>query len=414
MREPEARSAKPDAWSVLRSSIGAIFLTTTALMTAATAAGGTEATTLTAMLVGLFVAPVVSIYRDATYWTRKVRTWQRAAARAEDDHTAIEVDDTAITITTFGSIPNSLALDARGIDGRLDHLGAVVPPETAAEFRKLAVLTGATVRDGTLRIPLLYTARTNRRWTVKKQLKRFIAMAQRLSVAPGHVPAFLLDNATAAATPEDAALCVRALLRHHPASAALETATERLLNAPDPRTRVLCAAELGPRGRDTLRVAMTDLSLDPAIRAATVAPLSRLFGTGATRWLAGQLAHDCAPIAVAVLTAMIERGDEPDEATVIALLARLDLSERAEAGDAIAVLGALEAMGTARAIEHLIAARERGERPLVPLHADRAIAAIRDRLGDAEAGALSLVAPDEHDGALSLVGDAGAVSLVED
>ena len=99
------------------------------------------------------------------------------------------------------------------------------------------------------------------------------------------------------------------------------------------------------------------------------------------------------------------------EQTLLRLLAREAAEVRAAAARA------LGQVGTVRAVEPLLALTEGLlASPSVKQAAREAVASIQSRLGDAEAGRLSLAAPAEREGALSLSGDeppGGELSLPE-
>ena len=208
----------------------------------------------------------------------------------------------------------------------------------------------------------------------------------------------------------------------------------------DPAVRVLAAdLERGDRSKRVLSGIVVDARIDAQLRATAFERLVAIFGYASGKGLTAQaleqpeaalrrvaavaageaqdtaqlerlceLAREEQPaLSEAVAVALGRLGDPRAEPALIALLART------EDGVRIAAARALGLIGTVRAVE-----------PLLPftkglLHGDLHAAArdavrrIQERLGDPEAGRLSVVA-DSPAGAVSVADDPGKLSIVKE
>jgi HEAT repeat protein len=146
-------------------------------------------------------------------------------------------------------------------------------------------------------------------------------------------------------------------------------------------------------------------SLAPAVRKEAIVGLGKLGHRPAVERLCS-LAASADPETAAVLaSALAKIGDSAAEPALLTLL------EREEEGQKIAVVSALGHVGTAAAVEPLMDLTGRVLSSELGRAAEEAIARIQSRLGDVEAGRLTLAELTEHEGALSLSREGGELSL---
>jgi HEAT repeat protein len=121
------------------------------------------------------------------------------------------------------------------------------------------------------------------------------------------------------------------------------------------------------------------------------------------------LAADVVPaIASLVATALGKLGDARAETTLIGLLGHEVIEVRAAAASALGLVG------TVRAVVPLLPLTEGILHGELRQAARDAIRKIQSRLGDAEAGRISLAGAEESSGAVSLTTEGGEVSIAQD
>jgi HEAT repeat protein len=145
-------------------------------------------------------------------------------------------------------------------------------------------------------------------------------------------------------------------------------------------------------------------SLNPAVRKEAIADLGWLRHRPAVGRLCNLVTTTDPETAAVLASALAKIGDPAAEPTVLTLL------ERREEGLKIAAANALGHVGTATAVEPLMALVGSGLSDLGRA-AEEAIARIQSRLGDVEAGRLTLAKLAEREGALSLSREGGELSL---
>jgi hypothetical protein len=269
-----------------------------------------------------------------------------------------------------------------------------------------------------------------------------IGLVTRLA-SPLDPPAELERNAREDPLPGVREQSLLALARSYADDPRSEATLLAATNDPSPRVRLTAGRELRERGVPTLLSLLGDESLGDTLRAETVTTLGRRFPEemvepllkqalrtrriamataiaelagrfrfeGAAATLARIVRIESGALAVAAARALgaSRAGDSFDAEPAL-----IEALGRDEPGLALAVIGALERVGTAAAVLPLkrCADGDRGE-PEVRRAVGRAVAAIRARTPGASPGQLSLAAAPS--GQLSLVPDAaGKLSFAGD
>jgi HEAT repeat protein len=146
-------------------------------------------------------------------------------------------------------------------------------------------------------------------------------------------------------------------------------------------------------------------SLNPAVRKEAIADLGWLRHRPAAGKLCRLTATADSETAVVLAWALAKIGDPAAEPTLLSLL------EREEEELKIAAANALGRVGTATAVEPLMKLTGSLLGSDLGHAAEKAIAEIQSRLGDVEAGRLTLTKLTEREGALSLSREGGGLSL---
>jgi hypothetical protein len=276
---------------------------------------------------------------------------------------------------------------------------------------------------------------------VPGMVRQLVSLAQRLSIAPSAVPERLALNATTDPLPTVRLRNLEQLRSSFFSDEATRNAHRAALNADQPNLRLAGAVYLGEEGVPTLRELVlngevaTDLRrrafehfLDRTSAEEAVPVLRQLLDAppaGMLPAIVRGLGRQAVP---ELLRRTMDYIDQLDEETAVDLVVMLESSsvegiepvllhllERESDAVRAAAAQALVRHGTIRAVEPLLALtkglRTSGR---VKLLAQDAIRQIQSRLGDVEAGRLSLATPAEQEGALSLAGgadEAGALSL---
>jgi HEAT repeat protein len=299
------------------------------------------------------------------------------------------------------------------------------------------VTRGATVKDGTIceeRLGVVDDA-----GYLSHLLEQAAAAARELAAGAGDIQRALLENARGDPVPEVRLLNLKALVQRDPASPAASEALIAALDDPDGRLRLLWAAALRtPSSAAVLASLVSDPSMQPDVRAealralgqgrpyAEVAPTLAAALDDADQMvqreavaLAGKF-RDASlydrivrlgpragdELAEAMAQTLGQLGDRKAERPLLLLLARDSIAVKIASATALGLVGSIDAVepllplvkGLLESAELKEAARE-------------AIRRIQARLGDADAGRLSLLGESEQSGALSIAAPTGAVSL---
>lgn len=324
-----------------------------------------------------------------------------------------ESSGVALELDSRGRIPGAVTLRAENrLDGvrkalsgqdvlvgdvEFDAQAHVQGPEDAvlAALREparraiLPLLTGnrATVKDGVLRVEL-YGAVDGE--LVKRMLSGMATTARALCVPS--VPEALADGARTDPNPEVRLRSLQALLKAWREHEAAKRAARAAIIDANPRARLAAARLLGDEQAATALKALADDASVPAeVRVGALETLLELRPEFLAESLRGWAADEglAAPAARALGTL----GDSLAEPVLVALL---DHPQQAARAAAVEALGAI---GSVKVVE-----------PLTRLLEDRALASpardairkIQARLGDADAGRLSVAPERDPCGAVSL------------
>jgi HEAT repeat protein len=367
----------------------------------------------------------------------------RIRPRGKHGHIDIEVDGQ-------GAIPHVLSLGAenlftRSLDGEdiqtghpaFDYRARIFgKPEEAVAlldsatrelvFREV-VDEGARVDGG--KVTLVHRGMGG----VPDLVRRLVALGKRVSMLPAEVPGRLARNAA-----EDSLSSVRLrnltlLQERFPALAETLDASRAALASDQPNLRLVGARFLGAEGLDAAEALALSAEVEPDLRRQALQHFFHHTDAGRAVPVLEQLAASSPP--AELLPALVEAaGRIRHVPTLERLLGQADglgdsavaslAGAVAEANDAAAEEGllrlltreaaevraaaarALGQVGTVHAVEPLLALTEGLlTSPSVKQAARQAVARIQSRLGDAEAGRLSLAVPAEGAGALSLPGE---------
>lgn len=370
----------------------------------------------------------------------------RIRPRGKHGHVHIELDGQ-------GAIPHALSLGAeniftRSLDGEDIQTGhpafdyrarifgkpeeavSLLDPATRDLVLREVVDEGARVDGG--KVTLVHRGVSG----APDLVRRLVALGKRLSILPGEVPGRLARNAA-----EDSLSSVRLrnlilLQERFPEAAETQAASRAALASDQPNLRLAAARFLGAEGLDAAEA----LALSPEVEAdlrrqalqlffrhadagRAVTVMERLAAASPPAELlpalveaAGRLRHvptlerllaqaeglgDAA--AADLAGAVAGAGDMAAEEGLLKLLAREAAEVRAAAAHALGQVGSVRAVEPLLALTSGLLAS-----PSVKQAAREAVTQIQSRLGDAEAGRLSLVVPSGDAGALSLAADESA------
>lgn len=266
------------------------------------------------------------------------------------------------------------------------------------------------------------------RWLTER-IDFIAAVANLLSVNPDTLAQRLAQNAVHDSDPEARQQNLLFLLAPEThAAPELVTATARaLIGDPQPLVRVRAARQLGAEGHATLLALLKDVQAEMPLRAVALAALHEGNADDIDEWIASFLAPSPAELTRAALVIVAARSLSVHLDRVLDLTSASDASLRAAAARTLSALEsplieprllelladdeeevqvaaaeALGRIGDIATVEPLLSFTRRfGRTPLREAARD-AIARIQSRLGDVEAGRVSL-AEDELAGAVALV-----------
>lgn len=320
---------------------------------------------------------------------------------------------------------------------------AALSAPARTHLRTLIEANGA-VRDGMVVLRQAAYKSSDAEWLT--QMLQFLAqLAQLLSVTPDVLAERLVQNALTDPSPGVRLQNLRFLLdpNTHVELPVLMSTARTLLGDADAPVRLLAARQLGEEGHPVLAAVAFDAREPTAVRVEALRALAlartsqlesllpQLLGWNppelvcaalsiiAARRLStlAELVVQCAEsehevVRAAAARALVALPKKPAEETLIRLLA--DASSEVQLYSA----ESLGAIGSAMAVEPLLGLANSFGRPQVRKAARGAIGRIQSRLGDVEAGRLSLAEDHALAGALSVAevaGPAGGeISLVEE
>ncbi len=310
------------------------------------------------------------------------------------------------------------------IRGNSDEILAILNPETRRQILSAVVETGARIRAGHL---TLIQGKIRR---APETVRRLVELWHRLAVRPEQIPSRLARNVTDDPAPAFRLNSLRVLQQSHPQSPEAREASRAALVSDRAEIRFAGARFLGVEGLPAIRELALDAGatvdiqrqaleqfvrnvmpedLAPVLEELSAAPAPELLpalveGVGRAR----------RPDVLNRLATLVDRFDEETAMGYARAAVRLGetgaepgllrLLERDAEGVQVAVARALARIGTIRAVEPLLALAKNGS-GAVREAARLAVLQIQSRLGDAEAGRLSLAVPAEGKGALSLPAD---------
>lgn len=318
-----------------------------------------------------------------------------------------------------------------GDDEQLARAAAVLTSSAQTRLGKAVDALDARVEHGAVRVTRSDVP--TRADEVEALVRELVAVARGLSVQGRKVDELLLENLERETLPDVRDHMHRLLLRRYGDTEAGRRAMELAARSHDPGVRLARALRLedgrfealealvrSPDVRSSLRLeALSHLSTEDDTRITGV--LGKLLGdvdAGVRRAAVREVRRERDAPLVRPLLAMAEDADAGTAVDLVRALARL--------GDAAAepllvdwlgregvvretCVEALARLGTVAAVEPLLALADAGDEA-----ARRAIDAIQARLGDVEAGRLSVVKPSQTEGALSLAEPEGELSFADE
>jgi hypothetical protein len=236
---------------------------------------------------------------------------------------------------------------------------------------------------------------------------RLVDVAKCLVLPPGGEEHAIAGNAIADPAGAVRQRNMRFLVERVPGSPETLRAAVAVQGDADPELRLLAATVLDEdRALEILRGIVKDGGAPGSIRVAALEKLNALRDPLLLGVASAAAASADAGLARVAARTLVSLGDSASEPALIALLAHESAEVRMEAADGLA------RTGTVLAVEPLLQLTKGAPASTALKEAARAaIHAIQSRLGEVEAGRLSLAAQDEHDGALSLASEGGEVSV---
>jgi hypothetical protein len=360
----------------------------------------------------------LSLQRDSTL--RSVARW-------------VEGRDVCIGDPAFDKLIELPTVDA--------HVCAALSHQARRQLTEL-LGWGGYVRDGIVASSSTWTVEHNR--SLPSLLRGVARLARLLSVPRGTLPARLAYNAANDPEPQVRLQNLRFLVASETSAPPelVESTAAALLGDEHSPVRLLAAQHAGEAGHAVLRALIADRRLDLSLRARAVDSLGRLRPPdldGLRAVLVSAYAPEVTMAALAVIgwssdAALIEavlscarnehEGVRAEAARVLGRLAQpetepllIELLGDPASDVQHASAEALGVFGSVAAVEPLLPLAESLVRPRLRQAARGAIGRIQSRLGDVEAGRLSLSNPHDLAGAVDVVDTsalrAGEVSLAD-
>lgn len=237
------------------------------------------------------------------------------------------------------------------------------------------------------------------------QINRMTDMVRRLTVRRDDIPARLAQNVRGDGLPGVRVRSLAALQRDHASSPETQKVAREVLGESDPELRLMAASCLGEEGAATILEIFN--AATGALWAKAVEALGRIRHRPALDTLLVRAASaDAASLPVLIL-AVARIGGE----TSLPWL--MDWLNRSEDAVQIAAARALGETGTVKAVEPLLKCAESSNllEGAVKRECRAAVTKIQARLEGADGGRLSLAEAAGTDGALSLGGEGGELSI---
>jgi HEAT repeat protein len=321
----------------------------------------------------------------------------------------------------------------RGFDqlvhvARLDVYVCAALSARAREILSTIVAEGGSVASGLVTWRLMNAEDMDRRKLIERT-ELVVTLAELLAVTPDTLAERLAHNAMHDTNASVRLHNLRFLLAPdtHAPTGLVTTTARALLGDPEHAVRFHAARRLGVEGHATLQALASDVQVEPALRAQALAALHEGNAAGLDDWLVPCLTPISFEVARAALVVVAARQLNEYVARVIALSRTAEPALRAAAARTLGLLdspkielrllelcaddeievqiAAAEALGTVGsvgAVEALLLLGKGLGRGQLREAARAAIARIQSRLGDVEAGRLSLVEGDDLAGAVAI------------
>lgn len=300
--------------------------------------------------------------------------------------------------------------------------------ERARQQLTVLVNGGGSVSQGVVTWPFQDVDKPDRQWLIE-HVEHVVTLVELLTVTPDSLPRLLAKNAGRDSNPNVRLRNLRYLIAAETRAprALVETTCKDRLGDRDPVIRFHAARQLGPEGHPTLRALTANEQAEPALRAQALAALHEGNAASIEEQVASFLRPSPLELTRAALAVVAARRLSAHADRVIALSGAPDASIRAAAARTLSLLespklelslmqrladedadvqtAAAEALGTAgsvAAVEPLLLLTKGFGRGQVRQTARTAIARIQSRLGNVEAGRLSLAQDDDLAGAVTL------------
>jgi hypothetical protein len=323
------------------------------------------------------------------------------------------------------------------IHGVEEEIVALMDVETRADVMELVGL-GGTIGEGTI---------TLRRTGVIREKEELVHLASLLArlgrrLSGGPVPALLLENAQSDPLVEVRVRNLEILARNYAYFAEAKTAAAMALEDRSPRVRMLGAVlDKGEVGIAVLQALVQDSDVPGDVRAASLEHLASSFSYNRAKpVVAGALESADDRLARAAVVAVGQAKDVEEIQRIVAIATERDAllceavaTTLGQLGDAFAEGVLIKLLGREEPAIRVAAAKALGlvgtvhaVEPLLPLTKELlgalglraaaldAVRSIQARLGDAEAGRVSVAKVEDVAGAVSLAADGGELSLPPD
>jgi hypothetical protein len=248
-------------------------------------------------------------------------------------------------------------------------------------------------------------------------IQQLVQLGRQFDLTPETIPAQLLANYQRDTSASIRIRNVQWLLTHHKHTPEAKRAQAELLDDPMPEVRLFGAMQRGEEGFPQIKELADNPETPQEIRI------------NALKYLAGHIVEEQSMYAVKVMLILLQ-ASEVNQVAIIPIaraierfggaieestcLELLQWNAHPKVAYAVQAAGArlLAKNGTITAIPPLKECSKSRNKELKKA-AEQAILHIQTRLGDVEAGRLSLLEESDHEGALSTTEDIGAVSLID-
>jgi hypothetical protein len=324
------------------------------------------------------------------------------------------------------------------ITGRLEQILSLSDHRTRNLILQEVLIGNAIVKHGCIELELSDLESTALRLT------NLVRLAKVLSIREERIPRRLAKNAALDPLPSVRLKNFEVLQSNFPDHEFTQKTKRGLLTSRDPLLKYAAARTMGQAGLPALRDIALESSTNAELRRQALADFINSAVPEQAKLVLEELATEAQPTLTAdvirgavrfgmssIAQRLVKRIHKLDESSVTELIKLVNrrsaeaesillmLLERDSVTIRFAVVEALGQVGSVRAVEPLLALTAGLlASPSVKQAAREAVARIQSRLGDAEAGRLSLAVPSGDAGALSLAGGeeapGGELSLAED